>query len=223
MSAPTMGSAPPPENTFSGTNPMSAAAVATAATEVFTATSFSVRLGIGLIVLVIIGTLIYFRDKINVGGSLEFLNAIPMSVLLVGGGASVIVSVLIYAAYREWTKLKWVYWIIIPILIYTVCFTVTLIHQALTAGTVDAASAATANVNPLMAGIGALILGCSAYVRAPVISAFPVVNPVKVIDDVLSVEKSVPALEGLGVGYWLWWFIFISLTGALGKAAINRA
>jgi hypothetical protein len=205
--------------------PDTPAKVMAAATAVFTATSFSLRIGIGVLVLVILGTLVYFRDKINIGGSFDFLNAIPMSILLVGGGASVLVSILVglFAFAPTWAKINWVYWILIPILIYTVSFTVVLINQVLSSGTVDTASAAFASMNPLFAGVAALILGCSAYVRAPVISAFPVINSVKVVDDVLSAEEITPALKGVGIGYWLWWFLFISMTGAMGSAAINRA
>jgi hypothetical protein len=197
-----------------------------AATALFSTTSLIGRIGIGIVVFIILGSLIYYRDKINIAGSFDFLNAIPMSVLLVAGGASFIVSMLIgLFAYDKgsWAKTNWIYWIIVPVLIYIVCFTVTLIHQSLSTGTVDAAAAASASVNPLMAGVGALVIGCSAYVRAPVISAFPIINSVKVVDDVISAEEGNLTLRGLGIGYWLWWFIFISLTGALGKAVINKS
>jgi hypothetical protein len=196
--------------------------------NIFANLGLYVKLGIGIpLVFILIGTVLYYRDKINIGGSFDFLNAIPMSMLIVMGSATLIVAVLIAVFYN--TSLlgsAWVsriYWVLIPMLIYGVCFTATILNQQLAAGTIDAKGAASACVNPLMAGLAALVLGCSAYVRAPVISAFPVVNSVKVIDDVLSVEKTNPALQGMGIGYWLWWFIFISLTGAMGKAAINSS
>ncbi len=196
--------------------------------KVFANLGLYVKLGIGVpLLFILIGTVIYYRDKINIGGSLDFLTAIPISMLIVVGSASLIVAVLVAVFYNtSWFGSAWVsriYWIGIPIVIYSVCFVATLLNQQLAAGTVNAAGAASACVNPLMAGLAALVLGCSAYVRAPVISAFPVVNSVKVIDDVLSVEKINPGLQGMGVGYWLWWFIFISLTGAMGKAAINSS
>jgi len=180
------------------------------------------KLGIGIpLLLILIGTVIYYRDKINIGGSLDFLSTIPMSMLLVAGGASLIVALLLTVFYNNWGGIRWVYWILIPIMIYIVCFLTTLLNQQLAAGTINAAAAGSACVSPLGAGLAALVLGCSAYVRAPVISAFPVINSVKVIDDVLSVEKTNPVLQGFGIGYWLWWFVFISLTGAMGKAAIS--
>jgi len=192
--------------------------------NIFTNMGLYVKLGIGIpLLFLLLGTAIYYRDKINIGGSFDFLNAIPMSMLLVMGSASLIVAILIAVFYNNLGGIQWIYWFLIPITIYVVCFIATILNQQLAAGTIDAKGAAYACFNPTMAGLAALVLGCSAYVRAPVISAFPVVNSVKVIDDVLSVEKTNPALQGMGIGYWLWWFIFISLTGAMGKAAINSS
>ena len=210
------------------TVPLPAKSLLSNMSNIFTNLGLYVKLGIGIpLLFILLGTAIYYRDKINIGGSLDFLTAIPMSMLLVVGSASLIVAALVAVFYNtSWFGSAWVsriYWIGIPIVIYGVCFVATLLNQQLASGTIDAKGAASACVNPLMAGLTALVLGCSAYVRAPVISAFPVVNSVKVIDDVLSVEKINPGLQGMGVGYWLWWFIFISLTGAMGKAAINSS
>jgi len=206
---------------------------AKAATELLatlTKPNYYLRIGIGFVVLIGLGVAVYYRDKINAGtaGSFDFLNVIPTSVLLVAGGCSVIVCVLIAFFHFQYNgksigQIGWVYWIIIPILIYLTSFVVTIINQQLSAGTTDASSAASASVSPLMSGLAALLFGSSAYVRAPVISAFPVINSVKVVDDVLSAEEVNPVLKGVGIGYWLWWLVYISLTAALGKAAINRA
>jgi len=196
--------------------------------KTFTGMSLLFKMAIAIpLVCILLGTVIYYRDKISIGGSLDFLSTIPMNMLLVAGSASLIVAVLITVFYNAnrvgTTALDLIYWLGIPLLIYGVCFGATVLNQVLASGTIDPAVAASACVSPLMAGIGALVLGCSAYVRAPVISAFPVISSVKVVDDVLSVEQINPALKGLGIGYWLWWFLFISLTGAMGKAAIARA
>lgn len=180
----------------------------------------------GLVVIIglmVLGILVYFRKSINIGGAFGFLNSIPLSVVIVAFGASLIGLIIIMAFYLEYGNNSWVYWIGFPAIIYIVSLIITVLNQSLTAGAIDIGSAASASTNPLMAGILALFLGGSAYARAPVISAFPVINPVRVVDDVLSLEQMNPVMKGIGVSYWVWWLLFVSMLAAVGKAAVNKS
>jgi hypothetical protein len=184
----------------------------------YTYQGFAVIIG-----LIILGTLVYFRNSINIGGAFSFLNSIPLSVIIVAFGASLIAFVIIIAFYFEYGNNSWVYWLGFPAIIYITSLVITVLNQSLTAGVIDVGAAASASTNPLMAGIFALFLGGSAYARAPVISVLPVINTVRVVDDVLSLEQMNPVMKGLGVSYWVWWMLFISMMTAVGKAAINKS
>ena len=181
----------------------------------------------GLLVLFAIaalGTAVYYRDKINIGGALDFLNYIPMKVVLVIGGAFCTAFVIVMAfAFKDMIGgyMPIVYWFIFPLLIYAISLTITIMNQMSTAKTVDITLAASSSVKPMLIGFMGLVLGKSAYVRAPVASAFPILNSLKGIDDILEIERFNPAIEGLGVAYWVWWFLVISQTAALGEATIH--
>ena len=173
--------------------------------------------------LLILAALVYFRKSINIGGAFSFLNSIPLSVVLVAFGASIVAVMIVVMFYFEYGNNSWVYWLGFPALIYITSFAITVMNQALSAGFTDMGAAASASTNPLVAGLAGLVIGGSAYARAPVVSAFPVINTVRVVDDVLSLEQMNPVMKGIGVSYWVWWLLFISMMAAMGKAAVNKS
>ena len=179
---------------------------------------------LGLFALAVIGAAVYYRDKINIGGAFDFLNYIPMKIVLVVGGAFCTAFVIVMAfAFKDMIGgyMSIVYWLILPLMIYVISLTITIMNQLNTAKTIDIGLAASSSVKPMAVGFVGLVLGKSAYVRAPVASAFPILNSLKGIDDILEIERYNPAIEGLGVAYWVWWFLVISQTAALGDATIH--
>jgi len=179
---------------------------------------------IGLFAIAAIGVAIYYRDKLSIGQYFEFLNYIPMKVVFVVGAACIVAFVIIMTfAFKQLigNYMPLLYWILFPLLIFGVSITITLMNQMTTAHTTDIGLAASSCIKPVLAGMAGLVIGKSAYVRAPVASAFPILNSLKGIDDILEIERVTPAIEGMGVAYWVWWFLILSQTAALGEATIH--
>jgi len=136
-------------------------------------------------------------------------------------GAGMLVGLSLYKK-RLGSSYTAIYWLFIPLVIYSIATVCCIIAQYVACDTVDTTAVSNASWRIIFYILFGLGLGEITAVRAPVVSLVPF-EGLKGINDILTIEQQRPGMREKAVAYWLFWMTAFGQMKIMGRTTICKS